>query len=778
MKAIAAPLVLSALVWALLPQPLRAQQPAVPLPSASAMPAEDRGMASVAAARRLNDAWADFLAGRAPNARPVDPWVAAAEPRILTLSELKSAVSGPEFQEPDVVSSAKGRLDVTLTVALADQKIGQDLVRLRNYNGKLTGPTLVCQPGDTLYITLDNRLQPEPYMPGAMDTLHDFNTTNLHTHGLHVSPSGNSDNVLLQVGPQSVQRYQIAIPKDHPCGTFWYHAHEHGSTAANVGSGMSGALIIRGGIDRVKGLAGIRERVLVLQQIPYVNNSNSSVCQFKPGQSQEIGVVEAEYADCCFGPGTWDQLQRYTTINGQQIPVIRMRPGSIERWRFIDSAVREVIRPGLRLQEQSNPNAPASIPFQEIAVDGLPLGRIALRDQLELWPGYRSDVLVQIPASAAGAVYVLHDDRPITPPQDGVQVKHDRKHLAIVIIEGTPVTSQLPAPEVLAKYRPPSIPASAVTGRQFAAYGIIQRHGKIEFTVDRRPFGDDEARQLWLGEVHEWSLTSRNSTGGPISVSHPFHIHVNPFEIFSITDAEGREQLDIDSQTQQPIPLWRDTVILNEGWKVMGRTRYTDFTGTFVQHCHILDHEDQGMMELIQINERPDDDAMAMSQARPLLPYPAPSWTLPDHKGRAQSLADLASGPCLLVFFEGFSCLRCHEQLQELIRQHDAFRQAGVRIIAISTDTVASLAQSLADTPCPFPVVADAAQTAFRAYGCAMGEKPMHGVFLLDDEGTIRWQAVTAVPFDNVNRLLVEAGKLGLGDAKSTAALTTKTPRP
>jgi len=61
-------------------------------------------------------------------------------------------------------------------------------------------------------------------------------------------------------------------------------------------------------------------------------------------------------------------------------------------------------------------------------------------------------------------------------------------------------------------------------------------------------------------------------------VSHPFHIHVNPFEIFSITDAQGRQQLDIDSQTQQPIPLWRDTVILNEGWKVMARTRYTDFT--------------------------------------------------------------------------------------------------------------------------------------------------------------------------------------------------------
>lgn len=729
-------------------------------------------MRAAEAAKNLNAAWLNFLSGNGPQAKKVDPWVAAALPRILSTTELKSAVTGPEFQEPEVVHSKNGKLTVTLTVALADSKIGADPVRLRNYNGKLTGPTLSCQPGDTLYITLDNRLEPELYLPGAMDTLHGFNTTNLHTHGLHVSPSGNSDNVLLQVGPQSVQRYEIVIPKDHPCGTFWYHAHEHGSTAGNVGSGMSGALIITGGIDGVKGLAGIKDRVMVLQQMPYVNNDNAQVCGFKAGEKQDIGVVEAEYADCCFAPGTWDQLQRYTTINGQQIPVIRVKPGSIERWRFIDSALREPIMPGLYLQEKSHVKAPELIKLQEIAVDGLPLGRIAPRDRLELWPGYRSDVLVQIPAEAAGAVYILHDFRHMKSPPEGVPVKPDRKHLAIVVVEGAPVAQVMPDPQDLAPFRLKSILPTEVTGRQFAAYGVIKRHGNVVFTLDRQSFGNDEARQLWLDEVHEWSLTSRNSTDVPIGVSHPFHIHVNPFEIFSITDEQGVEQLDLDPQTQQPIPLWRDTIILNEGWKVMTRTRYTDFTGTFVQHCHILDHEDQGMMELVEIHEKPKSSAMAMSTAQPLRPYAAPDWTLPDAKGQERLLAELASGPTLLVFFEGFSCLRCNEQMQKLITQYDAFKKAGLRVIAVSTDTVADLTRALGATPCPFPLVADPKLSAFRAYGCTMGHAPMHGLFLLDGNRTVRWQSVTSTPYLEWERVFAEAGKLTPASASVAEPVT------
>jgi FtsP/CotA-like multicopper oxidase with cupredoxin domain len=82
-----------------------------------------------------------------------------------------------------------------------------------------------------------------------------------------------------------------------------------------------------------------------------------------------------------------------------------------------------------------------------------------------------------------------------------------------------------------------------------------------------------------------------------VPVPHPFHIHVNPFEVVSILDGEGQDRL----QEVYGGPVWRDTIILPEGWRIRFRAEYRRYIGPFVQHCHILDHEDQGMMELVEI---------------------------------------------------------------------------------------------------------------------------------------------------------------------------------
>lgn len=748
------------LTLAVLASPLipgAAQEPVPPPLERKSM--QSRKMAADKAMDRLDQMWLEFgERNKRGDFRP-DSWSKRVQPRILSSAELKTLYKemATPFREPEVIRSVNGKLTAVLNVTKAMNKIGADPVYLRNYNGKLTGPTLRCKPGDTLAITLQNQLAPEAYDPGAMDTLHGFNTTNLHTHGLHVSPSGNSDNVLLQVEPGASQKYEIAIPKDHPCGTFWYHAHLHGSTAANVGSGMSGALIIEGGIDEIPEIAQAEDRVLVLQQIPYVNNDSKAVCPEIPKEEDlKVGVVEAEYADCSFGPGTWDKLGRYTTINGVKLPVIKMRPGSIERWRLVDSAVREVIQPELVRHEKSHPDAPARLTLHEIAVDGLPLGRVADRSVLELWPGYRSDVLVQAPM-VEGAQYMLRDTRV---PAKGASFPEDRRYLALVVVEGEPRPMKLPTDAQLAGFRLPSIDPKQVTGREVAAYGIIPKGNGVAFTVDRTSFGNDEARQITLGEVHEWTLISRNNVG---PVSHPFHIHVNPFEIFSMVNAQGEEQLDRDPKTGAVLPVWRDTIILHEGWKVSCRTRYTDFDGVYVQHCHILDHEDQGMMELIEINKPAGSTAMAAAGSvkedagQPLQPYPAPAWELPDSNGNPLKFSSLVEGPTLLVFFEGFGCLRCNDQIQSLIRQYAAFQQQGLKIIGVSTDTVEGLNEALKETPAPFPMVADPEKKVFRAYGCYAGE-PLHGMFLLDANASVRWQVISKAPYRDFERVLREAG--------------------
>jgi FtsP/CotA-like multicopper oxidase with cupredoxin domain/peroxiredoxin len=579
-----------------------------------------------------------------------------------------------------------------------------------------------------------------------MNSLESFNTTNLHTHGLHVSPSGVSDNVLLQISPGATQNYKIVLPPDHPAGTYWYHAHKHGSTAANVGSGMSGAIIIEGGEDAVAEIAKAKERVFVLQQIPfYVDPDNNP---------EKLGVIEQKYADKCFGPGTWDTLKHHTTINGATLPTIRMKPGAVERWRFVDSAIREVIIPELvRLTPKSK--APKRLPLNEIAVDGISIGRVAPRDSVELWPGYRSDVLIKAPENAAGAVYVLRDTRT---PSDPKNLSESRRYLALLVIEGGPDAMQLPKSEDLAKYRPASIDPGKVTAQQFAALGLVNSPVKktFQFTIDRAPFDGTKARFLKLGETHEWTVTSRNPNVGP--VPHPFHIHVNPFEIYSITNSSGQEQLDLDA-TGKPIPVWKDTIIAHEGWKVMFRTEYKDFTGTYVQHCHILDHEDQGMMELVEVYADPPAAKDTAVLKKLPVTYPAPLWTLPEASGKTVSLSEMVKRPTVLVFLEGLKCPRCNVQLGELKKLADDFEKSDVQIIVVTFDSVRNLKEMTAEMDLPFPMVTDPSLKTYKAYGCHAG-MPLHGVFILDSQAQVRWQVVSTVPLMDLESVRAHAASL------------------
>lgn len=176
---------------------------------------------------------------------------------LINTAGLEAYAPPPVFR-PVVADS---RLD--LVVDYAEVTVAGCHARLRTYNGAVVGPTIVAAPGDTLYIRLVNRLpdvaavHPQVPPPPMHAAGFSFNITNLHTHGLHIAPEGSgpidpatgrraieSDNVLLELKPGEEQLYEIEIPEGHAAGTFWYHAHVHGGTAVQIGSGMAGALII------------------------------------------------------------------------------------------------------------------------------------------------------------------------------------------------------------------------------------------------------------------------------------------------------------------------------------------------------------------------------------------------------------------------------------------------------------------------------------------------------------------------------------------------------
>jgi len=590
-----------------------------------------------------------------------------------------------------------------------------DKVYLRSYNGELSGPTMKVRPGQVLRINLKNNLNiqdgknvPDPSCQSNQDQSipHCYNSTNLHTHGWHVSPTGNSDNVLLDIAPGTNLDYEYYLPKDHPAGTFWYHSHRHGSTALQVSSGMAGTLIVEGfrqlkdkavnGIADIDTIlhdaAGTRftDRVMLFQQIGYYCLDASG--NFTWNCTGKTGEIESYEGFGPSGANSWSQSGRFTTINGIVQPLIETQAGKIERWRLIHAGVRDTINFRLTrtalpyttptemgkaladvqklsaadqntwLRQNCGLNANQGIEQSEFAVDGLTRKEMSNKLMNVLQPGYRSDVLVTFDLPG---VYCVLDDA--TPPGGSINAiplqssslleaarspvsvnLSDTRLLSLVFVSGgTPfkgdtsqyIASQLVAanqnlpPKVLTdlkalrvpEYAPhPDIPKAEVTGNQELSFAIrvasdqsttlFQIAKKAKPTqLDYYSYDPNRIdRILTLGGVDEWILTSG-------SIGHPFHIHVNPFQIIQILKPDGTPVVDsngkctdgADPQYCDMIGVWRDTLFvknptfdptgLSKGYTIIMRTRYERYIGDFVIHCHILDHEDSGMMENIRV---------------------------------------------------------------------------------------------------------------------------------------------------------------------------------
>lgn len=314
---------------------------------------------------------------------------------------------GSLSRDGNVVSVALHLMRADFTINNPSNENGApDPVTLRSYGGCKSGPTIEVLPGNTLRVDLINELDKDdpsclPNPPSGLGLAAQpgvgcFNTTNLHTHGLHVSPSGNSDNVLLNIAPQTRFPYEINIPTDHPAGTYWYHAHRHGSTAVQVASGGAGPLIIRGtrpykptkedphplaDVDTILHDAKnvpFPEQILLFQQIAYACFDNEPALSSSGGPWQKIyttaGLFDSSSPNSSTSPATapwicppstpgkpvsrgavenfilqldsptiWDTNGRFTSINGVVQPTMTASAGAIQRWRMIHAGIHDTI---------------------------------------------------------------------------------------------------------------------------------------------------------------------------------------------------------------------------------------------------------------------------------------------------------------------------------------------------------------------------------------------------------------------------------------------------
>jgi FtsP/CotA-like multicopper oxidase with cupredoxin domain len=179
---------------------------------------------------------------------------------LLAALEAHDARPAPRetFRDPAAVASRDGVLALTLTAARATVDVVHRPVLAAAYNGAYIPPTLRVRPGDVVRLRLVNDLD---------------EATNLHTHGLSVSPLGNSDNAFLHIAPGRALDYELRIPATHAPGLYWYHPHPHGRSDEQVRNAMSGALIVEGLLDPFPELRHVTEHVLLLKDAQIIAGS-------------------------------------------------------------------------------------------------------------------------------------------------------------------------------------------------------------------------------------------------------------------------------------------------------------------------------------------------------------------------------------------------------------------------------------------------------------------------------------------------------------------------
>jgi len=426
-------------------------------------------------------------------------------------------------------------------------------------------------------------------------------------------------------------------------GTHWYHAHKHGSTALNVGNGMTGAFIIEGSYDdTLKNFYkatpehknwGLEEQVLVIQQLETALNLLSPTNK-------------------SFPPGTEPVL----SVNGRVNPIVTMKPNQVQMWRIVNGAARNFVQ-----FSEFKGHGPKllSIAWRQIAQDGVQFrfenyerfGKVNAK--FNMAPANRVDLLVKAPDQEADyqllavvgvsdvpsgtpitllTVRVKKDDKPIDPPMDFIKDSRD-------FPLQPPFLADIYGPVF---HRKPLVfntePSSGRSGK-----GYLPRH-----TINGKLFEDKVIDQcMTLDTTEEWTLENKTT-----NIAHPFHIHINPFQIVDVFQPNSAAAKDPTNKcyanptdpktwgrcsTIAPPWVWWDTFnvptarqdtlpssvcteltkcpanikdytacsggtckVTIPGYFKM-RSRFVDFTGQYVLHCHILAHEDRGMMELVAV---------------------------------------------------------------------------------------------------------------------------------------------------------------------------------
>jgi suppressor of ftsI len=459
--------------------------------------------------------------------------------------------------EAPVVRSHDGLASLTLTATAGPN--GRDAFV---FDGHDVPPDIRLAPGETLTIHYVNAL---PDVPRTSQYGGPMNMTNLHFHGLSVSPLRPQDDVLdMTAMPGEALDYTLRIPREHLPGLHWYHTHPHGESHRQVLDGMSGALIVDGMERYAPEVGHLRERVLVIRAMDIEHDPNAAARRAR---------VEVERTRC---GESRDPVDRVFTVNGVLRPEIAVPPGDRQFWRIVNAAPDRYVDievPGQRLEV--------------VAYDGFPVAYhdpdhpTRLVDHVLLPPAGRVEAIVTAIGREGRSVLRTRcvDTGPDGDPNPG---------MILADVSSTPSRSA-PPPDPPSRASVSRGPAALVDAqpimRQPPIFTAVFSEDARGFYINGQKYSAEAEPMVRarVGGLQHWRIVNDTRE------LHPMHIHQVHFLPF------------LENDRPFVNPQWLDTVNVPTGGSVDVVMDFTDpiIRGMSVFHCHLLNHEDKGMMAKI-----------------------------------------------------------------------------------------------------------------------------------------------------------------------------------
>ncbi len=445
------------------------------------------------------------------------------------------------FLNPPEISSSDGVLSTTFTLEFADENIMEgtlllDMFNSRMINGTYTPPVLRINQGDVLDVTIQNNI----------DQMYQN-----HTHGMNVTPISPGDDIFNMIMPTGFFNYQIPIPDDHPQGLFYYHSHTFKLGEFQVMSGMSGGMIVEGILDPFPQLQGIEEKIMYLKDIQL--NSNGEV-------PMDID----------------SNLPTTRLINGMVNPVLFCSPGETQFWRILN--IGADIYYNLELENHT---------MYILGRDGnrttelIPINGVERPEDYELIGiSSRWDVLVQC---GEPGEYKLKTNFINMGPQGDM---YPEETLLTLVVQGDEV-EQIDLPEMF-----PEVENLCDIEPDNERVIIFSESDDGDFFINGSKFDPKIINtEVEVGTVEKWFILNSSLE------NHQFHIHQTDFVVCSIN---GEEQPFTGKQDTVNLPFRTSDEVPDTEVVVAIDFRDPVICGNFVYHCHIMNHEDNGMMARIK----------------------------------------------------------------------------------------------------------------------------------------------------------------------------------